>query len=218
MNRLQWKQTRPSYSFTAANKQQGSKHSNNKHLGETLQFLLRESVCNLSAVGWERFPDRTSTKNSSRPAVCSWTWYEQKCWHVFTGASSYLSREALCQPLNLSSWFSASSDPLWEPVALCCQTPHLKTHQVSDFPSHFIEFTLWHFEPRNSLEKAAGWGGWCGENNEASQNFSKTASPPKRHNASLWRLNVADCVCGRIWKEEGGEAGRMWCLKSTWLW
>lgn len=48
--------------------------------------------------------------------------------------------------------------------------------------------------------------------------FSKTASPPKKHNASLWRLNVADCVCWRIWKEEGGEAGRMWCLKSTWLW
>ena len=55
----------------------------------------------------------------------------------------------------------------------------------------------------------AGGGVCCGENNEASQNFLKTALPPKRHNASLWRLNVADCVCWRIWKEEGGEAGRM---------
>lgn len=69
-------------------------------------------------------------------------------------------------------------------------------------------------------EKAGSVGGGegfvCGENKEASQNFSETALPPNRHNASLWRLNVADCVCWRIWKEEGGEAGRMWCLKSTW--
>lgn len=63
------------------------------------------------------------------------------------------------------------------------------------------------------------------KNKEASVNISKTASPPKKHNASLWRLNVADCVCRRIWKErvvEGmvveGVGECMWCLKSTWLW
>lgn len=37
--------------------------------------------------------------------------------------------------------------------------------------------------------------GWFEENNQASENFWKTASQPKRHNASLWRLNVHDCVC-----------------------
>lgn len=41
---------------------------------------------------------------------------------------------------------------------------------------------------------------------EASQNILKTASPPEKHNASLWRLNVLDCVSRRVWKEEGGEA------------
>lgn len=45
------------------------------------------------------------------------------------------------------------------------------------------------------------------KNKEASVNISKTASPPKKHNASLWRLNVADCVCWRIWKEGGGGVG-----------
>lgn len=46
------------------------------------------------------------------------------------------------------------------------------------------------------------WGG----NKEASQNFLKMVSPPEEHNASLWRLNVDDCVSWRVWKEEGGEA------------
>lgn len=46
-----------------------------------------------------------------------------------------------------------------------------------------------------------------GGNKEASQNFLKTAvSPPEKHNASLWRLNVDDCVSRRVWKEEGGRA------------
>lgn len=60
------------------------------------------------------------------------------------------------------------------------------------------------------------------KNKEASVNILRTASPPKKHNASLWRLNVADCVCWRIWKEGvvgvGVGGGCMWCLKSTWLW
>lgn len=35
---------------------------------------------------------------------------------------------------------------------------------------------------------------------------SKTAWPPEKQNASLWRLNALDCVRRRVWKEEGGEA------------
>lgn len=41
-------------------------------------------------------------------------------------------------------------------------------------------------------------------------NISKTASPPKKHNASLWRLNVADCVCWRIWKEGAAVVTGVW--------
>lgn len=46
--------------------------------------------------------------------------------------------------------------------------------------------------------------GWFEENNQASENFWKTASQPKRHNASLWRLNVHES--GR---QREGEAGHM---------
>lgn len=74
---------------------------------------------------------------------------------------------------------------------------------------HLVTFWTW-TQSGKGREHGDGGGGWCGENNEASQNFSKTASPPNRHNASLWGLNVADCVCWRIWKEEGGEACDVW--------
>lgn len=99
----------------------------------------------------------------------------------------------------------------WVPASLSGHQTlplHLDALHVSDFPGDFIEFAFWH-----SVTLLVGAEG--GVNNEASQNFSKTASLPQRHNASLWRLNVADCVCWRIWKEEGGEAGRMWRLKSA---
>lgn len=75
---------------------------------------------------------------------------------------------------------------------------------------HLVTFWTWTQSGKGREHGDGGGGSWCGENNEASQNFSKTASPPNRHNASLWGLNVADCVCWRIWKEEGGEACDVW--------
>lgn len=72
---------------------------------------------------------------------------------------------------NQSSWFSASSDPLWEPFALCYQTLRVKTHQVSDFPRNFIEFTLWHWE--------GGW--WWRKQGGLTELFRKQ----RRHQRSI---------------------------------
>ena len=72
-----------------------------------------------------------------------------------------------------------------------------------DFSSHFIEFT---HDILNLDTVGRGWGAGMERNNEASQNFSKTASPPKRHNASLWRLNVLDCLLENL--EGRGRGGR----------
>lgn len=49
-----------------------------------------------------------------------------------------------------------------------------------------------------------GWGGVGGQGGLTEG--SKTAWPPEKQNASLWRLNALDCVRRRVWKEEGGEA------------
>lgn len=93
------------------------------------------------------------------------------CWHPFTRASFYPLWDVLCQTSNQSSWFSASSDPLWEPFALCYQTLRVKTHQVSDFPRNFIEFTLWHWE--------GGW--WWRKQGGLTELFRKQ----RRHQRSI---------------------------------
>lgn len=100
----------------------------------------------------------------------------------------------------LFSRISSASDPPLERLQLSM----FKT-QVPQFPHDFAKFTLWLFEPGNGGGKKKRQGarkgvegegvGWFEENNQASENFWKTASQPKRHNASLWRLNVHDCVC-----------------------
>lgn len=63
----------------------------------------------------------------------------------------FILREKLyVEILNQSSCFSASSDPLWSQAL----SLWLKTRKVTDFPSDFIKFTLWHFEPGHSQKKA----------------------------------------------------------------
>ena len=88
------------------------------------------------------------------------------------------------------------------PPALYHQTLalHLETVQVLEFPSNFIQFTLTCCD--------TGGGGLGG----LTKLFENSVAT-KRHNASLWRLNVRDCV---------GESGRKreerqdtCCLKST---